>query len=824
MSQVGLTSQQAKQKLASHGENTFAKNKFSAPKAFFRQFLDPLVFILIFAAILSIYLKEFTEAGIILGIVVLNSVLSFAQEFRSEKAVQRLSELIKRDVLVIRDDKQIMIDVRELVPDDVVILRDGDIVPADILITEATSLSVNESQLTGESIPVNKTVTSDHTAHSGQLFTGSVIEHGTCQGVVLATGNKTKLGKIALLSKDTKKTTPYQKSLSDFSFSLLRIIGVTIILMLAFKAFMPGGINDFAQTILFTIALSMTVVPEALPMITTISLSSGALKLAKHKVVVKRLSSIEDLGRINILCTDKTGTLTEDRLTVTEAVSDDETLFQKLAYASIENLNIKNGNRHLDSFGRAFSAYVPESIQAKVKDWEQVASLPFNPASRRRRIILYDPKDQKHYIVVIGSLETVLDLCSEKRHHEKMVKDDNTLGMRQLAIAYKVINYVPDCDILEHEKKLTFLGFVNLLDPLRKTSKSTIEKARDLGIEVKILTGDSPEISSYIGRQIGLVGDGEKVYTGDELDRMTIPELNKTLREHSVFARVTPEQKYNIIQQLKIDNVVGYQGDGINDAPSLKLADVSIAVNNATDVAKDSADIVLLETGLGVIIQGIRDGRSIFVNINRYIKHAMIGDLGNFFSLAFFYVVFASDLPLLPTQLLIANLIQDLPLMTIASDNVDKDDTKKPLVANGIKPLIKTSMILGIFTALFYLAYFLFVGTEATAQTRSNLFLFFNFTQLFVILSVRNHSFFWRGVKPSRSLIAALIFFAIASIALVYIPPIASFLGFAPLPLQDLGILVVVSLAFLLLLDVAKIAIDKVQKRKLAAISARDVM
>jgi Mg2+-importing ATPase len=405
---------------------------------------------------------------------------------------------------------------------------------------------------------------------------------------------------------------------------------------------------------------------------------------------------------------------------------------------------------------------------------------------------------------------------NDNQNYNKLIVQSGKQAMRQLAIAYKEIDYNSDFDILSNEKDLIFLGFAKLLDPLRKTSKATIHKAKELGIEVKILTGDSLEVAAYIGKEIGLLKEGEMIYSGEELDKMTDLQLNNALRECSVFARVTPEQKYNIIKRLKLNNVVGYQGDGINDAPSLKLADVAVAVHNATDVAKDSADIVLLEDDLDVIINGIRYGRSIFFYFNKYIKHAMIGNIGNFFSLAFFYVAFSADVPMLPIQLLIGNLIQDMPLMSVFSDSVDDEEVSKPQVVSQVKSIIKTSLGLGVFTAVYYLAYFMIVGTEANPLTQTNLFLFYNFTQLLVIISVRSKHFFWQGSKPSRLLLGSVGFFMAFSVALTYIPFTAGFMGFAPLPLINFATLAIVTIVFIFLLDLAKVALNSWQTNFLA--------
>lgn len=814
-SPYGLTTVQVKAKQAKYGENIFTKSKVNGWKIFLRQFMNPLSFILISATVLSVLMGELTDAAVIMIIVLLNSFLSFIQEYRSGKAIEKLSEFIERKCLVIRNNEQVMVDAGQLVPGDTIILRNGDVVPADVQIMEAYDLLVNESQLSGESVPVSKG--SDPGSEGDNLlYAGSVIERGHCQCVVFATGNQSELGKIAGLSKDIKKTTPYQKSLAEFSVWLLRLIGATVVLLLSVKAFTIGSMSDFAEIVIFAVALAMTTVPEALPMVTTINLSYGALKLAKQNVIVKRLSAIEDLGRINLLCTDKTGTLTEDRLTVEKVITDDEELFQKLIYVSMEDFELSN-KKHINSFDNAFLQYIPKTVKARNGYWEQLYTVPFAPDLRRRRAVVQDSVEEKTYLVVVGAPEILLELSQidEDSRYESLIAKSGKNGMRQLAVAYKEVEYTSEFDILEHEKDLIFLGFANLYDPLRKTAKGTIDKARELGVEVKILTGDSIDVAAYIGREIGLMNEGDRVYTGNELEEMADSEFEAVIRKHPIFARVTPEQKYNIIKRLQQNFAVGYQGDGINDAPSLKLADVAVAVNNATDVAKDSADIVLLEDDLKAVVGGIQYGRSIYVNINKYIKHAMIGNLGNFFSLVFFYLVFNADIPMLAIQLLIGNLIQDMPLMTLFTDSVEMEEVRKPQAVSQIRSVIKTSLGLGVFTAIYYLLFFLYVGTQATPLTQSMLFLFYNFTQLLVIVSVRSKGrYFWKGTKPSRSLLGAIVLFMAVSVALVYVPVMAKIMGFTVLPVVDLAVLSGVTVAYIFLLDIVKVAFNKWQIKR----------
>jgi Mg2+-importing ATPase len=380
------------------------------------------------------------------------------------------------------------------------------------------------------------------------------------------------------------------------------------------------------------------------------------------------------------------------------------------------------------------------------------------------------------------------------------VASDGKQGLRDLALAYRELPTSGPIDIPQEEQQLTFLGVVTLADPLRPTAKQTIERAESLGVAVKILSGDSREVAAYIGNQIGLGGD---VYTGEELANMPPEELQRVVNSCNVFARVSPAQKYTIIEALKREHVVGYQGDGINDAPALKLADVALAVDTATDVAKESADIVLLNQDLGVIINGIQQGRIIFLNIDKYLKYTLVGNFGNFFALAILYLL-SLNLPLLPVQLLLSSLITDVPLITIASDRVDSKEATSPEKYN-TRSLILISMVLGVPTSLFELLYFALVSSRPLPFVQTSMFLFLTLLQFIVIISIRNRDYFWRGVRPSTLLASAIALAVAISFALPYIPATARLFSFTPLPLQELAIVVGLALVYLVVLDVIKV-------------------
>ena len=531
----------------------------------------------------------------------------------------------------------------EIVPGDVVVLREGDIVPADMRLIEIDNLQVNESPLTGESALIAKRVaTDDSKSKEGSLFTGSIIEKGEATGIVYAIGTDTEFGSIVRLSTETKKETEYEKSLRSFSTFLLKVVILGLSIIFFAKFFLNRGALSVVDLLLFIISMAIMVVPEVLPVIATVSLSSGALKLAKQHVVVKRLSSVEDLGNISVLCTDKTGTITENKMSIQTIVASDNELFQLFACATIAVL--KNRKHRVDSsYDDAFIAYVSKELQEKAQHFSIMKELPFDPEDKRRRVILHDTVQNKYYLIVLGAPEILLHTIATSPHKDqylKTISEEGAIGLHHISIAYKQISYTPEYDMLSNEHDLQFLGYVSLNDPLRPSAKLTIDHARKLGIHIKILTGDSKEVAGYIGRQVGLVTDSSILYSGDELALLSEADFKKAVTEHHVFARISPTQKFAIIKALKESFVVGYQGDGINDAPALKLADVAIAVNTATDIAKENADIVLLNKDLEVIINGIKYGRTIFVNINKYIKYTMVNNFGSFMALAVLYSFF----------------------------------------------------------------------------------------------------------------------------------------------------------------------------------------
>ena len=466
-SEKGLNQCEAEERFLLYGPNTLSKNSVSALEVLIRQLKSSLIYLLIVASFLSYWIGDYSDSTIILMILLINTSLGFYQEYKSEKIIEKLTQYITMQVQLRRDGDTVLLDQSKIVPGDIVIIHEGDIIPADMKILEVTNLQINESQLTGESLPANK-------KQGELLFTGSVVEKGMSVGLVYATGEQTEFGTIAVLSRETKRTTQYEKSLKNFSSFLIKIILFGLALVFISKLILDKNIHNVVDLLLFIIATAVVVVPEVLPVITTVSLSSGALKLAKKHVVVKRLSSLEDLGNVNLLCTDKTGTITENKMIINKIVSSDTDLFERFAYASI--IQLKERKRiPKNSYDAAFLIYISEEIKRQTESFFILKELPFDPEDRRRRVVLEDSSVHKQYLVSIGAPETLFSISTNhpEQYLEK-IQEAGRQGFHTLGIAFKEIEYGNDYNILQDEHDLIFLGYVSLEDPLRLTAKSSI--------------------------------------------------------------------------------------------------------------------------------------------------------------------------------------------------------------------------------------------------------------------------------------------------------------------------------------------------------------
>ena len=680
----GLTRGEAQERLTRYGYNLLKpKKRFDALSLFLAQFKSPIILILIFAAALSFFLGDHTDAVIILAIVFVSGLLGFWQERGAANAVTKLLSIVEIKAIVIRDGNSIEISIEEIVPGDLVILNAGDVIPGDCLILESKDLFVDEATLTGETYPVEKTAETlppekPLSKRTNTLFMGTHVISGNAIAVVVYTGKKTEFGKVSERLKLRPPETEFERGVRRFGYFLMEVTLVLVIAIFAINVYLARPVLD---SFLFALALAVGLTPQLLPAIISINLAHGAKRMALSKVIVKRLSSIENFGSMNVLCSDKTGTLTEGVVRLHSAIDTDGNESEKVLLYAYLNASYETG------FTNPIDEAIRNQCQLDISTYQKLDEVPYDFIRKRLSILVL--KDDRKLIVMKGALQNVLSVCSSaetssgtivdltalEERIQRLFEDFGTKGFRMLGIAYRDIS--PDSHITkDSETNMTFLGFLIFYDPPKPRIFETISRLKQLGISLKIISGDNQIIASYVGQQAGLANS--QILTGNELRQMSNESLLKQVNDVNVFAEVEPNQKERIILSLKkTGNVVGYMGDGINDASALHAADVGISIDSAVDVAKEAADIVLLEKDLGVLEQGVREGRTTFANTLKYVFMATSANFGNMFSMAG-ASLFLPFLPLLPKQILLTNLLTDFPEMAIATDSVDTEMTDQP--------------------------------------------------------------------------------------------------------------------------------------------------
>jgi len=717
-----------------------------------RQFQSSFVYLLLVATLIVFVLGEYIEASMILLFILIDTGLGFYQEYHSEKTVKLLKKFINPTVKVRRGGKEIVIESHELVPGDLITIETGDLIPADIRFIAENNLIIDESILTGESVQVRKIITplakpvTEIYQAENIGFCGTHVVCGQGQGLVIATGNNLIISEISRLTQETARVSSFEKGVGKLSNFILKITLATLLFVVIANLIIKGPRVDFYQLIIFAIALAVSIIPEALPVVMTFSLSRGAARLAKNKVVVKRLSAVEDLGGIDILCTDKTGTITENNLAVVDVFNagSNSALFYSAIASSVIN-KIKQAN---NSFDLAIYKKISNQEKENIKKVKRIAELPFDP-DRRRNSILVEYQDKKE-LIVRGAAESILAICSQVSVDRKKINqwliEEGKKGRRVLAVAAKKINNGKAEYDITAEEQLEFIGLISFVDPIKKTTFEAVKKAQKMGVQIKIITGDSVEVAGAVGKEIGLIKDSQDVITGEELDKLNEATKIAMVKKYNVFARVSPQQKYNIIKLLENGNEVGFLGEGINDAPALKIANVSLVVSGASDIARDAADIILLNKSLLTIINGISEGRQIFANTVKYIKITLISNFGNFFAVASASLII-DFLPMLPLQILLLNLLSDFPMIAIASDNVDEQELKKPKAYN-IKEIALIATVLGLISTIFDFMFFAIFYRLGPGILQTNWFIGSILTELILIYSIRTKLVFFKAKRP----------------------------------------------------------------------------
>ena len=813
-SEQGLTGEEVRKRQDTYGPNdTTGIKRSSGLVQFLRLFLNPLVAILLLAAIVSAILGDRINASIIIAIVLLSNILNFVQTYQSQNAVEKLRAGVAPTATALRDGKWIEVPRRDLVPGDMIRLMAGDLVPADARLVQATDLHVQQAALTGESLPVEKSAddldapTESFAEAHNSVFLGTSVVSGTGTALITATGRNTAFGDIAARLASRPPETEFERGIKGFGMLIMQT--VFFLVLFIFLVGILGHHQPF-ETVLFAISLAVGLTPEFLPMITTVTLGQGALRMAKQKVIVKHLESIQNFGSIDTLCSDKTGTLTsgetqlEGYLDLQEKTSDRVLLFSYL------NSSYETGIRS------PLDEAILQHGSTDITGYSKVGEIPFD--FERRCLSVIVRHEDELLLITKGAPESILPLCSayevdgerkaldgvDGQVRTKFVQGYRGLssqGYRVLAVAYRPIPQQTTYRKTD-EQTLVLLGFLTFADPPKPDAAKVLQALKSDGVQVKILTGDNELVTRHVCEKVGL--DGGRIVLGSDLDHMSDAALSQVVAQVNVFARVSPAQKNRIILALKNrKHVVGYIGDGINDAPSLHAADVGISVSTGVDVAKDAAAIILLEQSLQVLHNGILEGRKAFGNVIKYLLMGTSSNFGNMFSMAGAYV-FLPFLPMLPTQILLNNFLYDLSQVTIPTDNVDPSYVKKPQHWD-ISLIRKFMIFIGPVSSIFdFLTFFILlrIFNAGAVLFHTGWFVESLATQTLVLFIIRTAGNPLRS-RPSRPLTITTLLIIALGILLPY-TPLAGPLGFTPLPAPYFLFLVVMTTIYLLLVQLVK--------------------
>ncbi len=804
----GLSSEEAEKRLDEYGLNELAHSKTLGFWAdIFNRCRSPLVIQLLIIALVSGFIGEIKSTFIVSAMVMLSVGLSYILDRRSSNAVESLGKRVQSRVIVLRDGVETDLPMSDVVPGDIVILQAGSIIPADLRLITAKDSFVSQSVLTGESMPIEKKA-EEIKLESGFIFElqnacfqGSNVLSGTARGIVINTGTRTYFGSISEKLTEKRIETSFDKGVKSFTWLMIRFMVVMV-----FAVFMIVGITkgNWIEALLFGLSIAVGLTPEMLPMIVTVNLAKGALTMSKKKVIVKQLSSIQNLGAVDILCTDKTGTLTQDKVVLEKHVNiiGDESN-EVLQYAYLNSF-YQTGLRNL--IDRAVLSHIELNVEGKCS---LVDELPFDFQRRRMSVIVEYEGD--HVLICKGAVEEIYNVCTHYQVDDEiyplidMIHDDlyeeveklNNNGYRVLAIAYKDFPAVKNTFNVSDEKELILLGYIAFFDPPKESASQAIKSLQNAGVKVKILTGDNSLVTKKVCKDVGLEVD--RVITGDELDRLSHEEFHNTVQNFDVFAKLSPLQKEKVIISLRqAGHVVGYMGDGINDSPSMRAADVGISVDSAVDVAKEAADIVLLEKNLLVLEEGIIEGRKVFANIVKYIRMGASSNFGNMFSVVGASYLFPF-LPMKPIQILLNNLLYDFSQTGIPTDNVDKEIVVKPLkwrIDNIKKFMVVIGPISSIFDYATYALMWFFFGAYQFANPlientqkefleklfQTGWFVESLLTQTLIVHIIRTRKIPFFGSRASLPMTLTTLLIMLIGVWLPY-SPLAGAFGLVPLPL-----------------------------------------
>src|SRR5712692_3174663 len=811
----GLDGEEAKQRLAHYGSNLLKpKKRSNTLTLLLGQFKSPLVLLLLFATVLSFSLHDPVNALIILGIVLASGLLGFWQEHSATRAVEKLLAMVQIKATALRDGSPHEIPLEEIVPGDIVILNAGDVIPGDCLVEESRDLFVDEATLTGETFPAEKSVgvlaaETPLGKRTNALWMGTHVISGSAKALVIVTGKQTEFGKVSERLKLRPAETEFERGIRRFGYFLMQVTLVLVMAIFAINLYLERPVLD---SLLFSLALAVGLTPQLLPAIISINLARGAKRMAQAKVIVKRLASIENFGGMNVICSDKTGTLTEGIVRLQSALDVAGAPSDKVLLHAYLNAFYETG----------FTNPIDEAIrghrQFDLSGYRKVDEIPYD--FLRKRLSILVAHGDTHLMVTKGALTNVLAVCALAEIGEGRIvgiaavrdriqqhfEEFSNKGCRTLGVAYKNMGS-GSLMSKDYEAGMTFLGFLILFDPPKPNIIETIASLKNLGVALKIITGDNHLVAANVSQQMGL--SNTKILTGPDLREMSDGALLKRVVDVDVFAEIEPNQKERIILALKkAGNVVGYMGDGINDASALHAADVGISVESAVDVAKEAADIVLLEKDLGVLVNGVREGRTTFANTLKYVFMATSANFGNMFSMAG-VSLFLPFLPLLPKQILLTNLLTDVPEMTIATDRVDDAMVDYPRRWD-IAAIRKFMLTFGLVSSVFDYVTFgvlLFILHATQDQFRTGWFLESVVSAALIVLVIRSRKPFFKS-RPAKYLLMATLLTVIVTLILPF-TPLGEIFGFSQLPISFLLLLGTIVVVYIISAEMVKVVFYK---------------
>ncbi|NIG55976.1 magnesium-translocating P-type ATPase [Chitinophaga sp. Cy-1792] len=817
----GLSSEEAEQRLDQYGFNEVAKEKPVSPLLrLWRNLKNPLVILLMILGIISLLTGDLRSAIVIFFMVILGIVLRYVQEMRADKAAEKLKAMVSTHATVCRDGKDMEIPLKFLVPGDEIRLSAGDMVPADVRLLSAKDLFLNQAALTGESMPVEKAVADVQatnetpTDNPNLCFLGSNVESGTATAMVINTGDRTSFGSLAAHITGQQVSTSFDKGINAFTWLMIKFILVMVPAVFLINGFSR---HNWLEAFLFALAVAVGLTPEMLPMIVTVNLSKGALVMSRKKVIVKRLNAIQNFGAMDILCTDKTGTLTEGRIVLEQYLDPDGDASSKvLEYAYLNSFYHTGLKNMMDE------AILDHDSQATLNKicsrYTKIDEIPFDFVRKRMSVIVQD-QTGSHILICKGAVEGLAPLCNaeevngkvlpltdERRQHGlQLVNDLNAQGFRVVALAYKTMPGKKAIYKVEDETDMVLVGFLSFLDPPKSSAGAALTKLTSLSVDVRILTGDNETITACICRKVGLQAD--RFLLGPQIEKMNDEELAAAVMDYHFFARLIPVHKQRIIKAFQHHgHVTGFMGDGINDAPALKAADVGISVNSAVDIAKESSDIILLENSLEVLEQGVAEGRRVFGNIIKYIRMAASSNFGNMFTVVG-ASAFLPFLPMLPIQVLTNNLLYDFSQTAIPTDNVDPEWLVKPRKWT-VEDIRRYILVIGPVSSVFdyvtfYILWHFYDAGHNPALFHTGWFIESLFSQTLIIHVIRTNKIPFLQSMASWPLMLTSVIIVIAGTWLT-VSPLAGTLGFVPVPGSFWGWLTMILLAYVMLTQLVK--------------------